>query len=84
MKHVAIVVDSGFVADILRTQVTAPDTIVFYVGDMRSGWGADVILVLCDVSSTERKREWFEEFRCCLKPRGKIIHSAVAHETLGF
>jgi hypothetical protein len=68
----AIVVDTFQAARTLR-EVLQPGHKVFPVGQGRTGWRCERIIVLATMDQ-DRFSEWFDTFSCCLEPGGDIIY----------
>lgn len=68
----AIVVDTPAVARALNEILQGEDK-AFAVLQSRTGWRCDQIIV-CASMTHEHFAEWFDQFRCCLAPGGRIIY----------
>lgn len=73
MADVAYVVGDHETAERLRKDV-GDHCRVFTFGQAKFGYGFDVIVLLSHLCN-EQEEQWFEHFKCSLRPDGRILYA---------
>jgi hypothetical protein len=71
MNGTAYVVETPGVAKRLNRELPEPSR-AYSILEGRGGARYDEIVLITSLDG-EKEHEWFEEFRCCLKPGGEIV-----------